>query len=393
MIYLDYAASTPVDPDICKAYLEASQQAWANSSSIHAMGRQARAYLDQAGYKIATLLGADSRELIFTATATEANQLLTRLIQTTSLQPHVLVSSIEHLSVLDWADYTQWDLQTIPVNSLGLVEVDQVLQLVRPETELISLILASNEIGTIQPVFELAKQLAELNRERLAQGLPRIYLHTDASQTPLFVDLNLQGMGVDAMTLSSQKIYAPKGVGMLYLSKQVPRSIPRGTNSNTTTELSRFVFKQGTPNVPAIHAFALALEKAQNLRPQTVRDMRNLRDSCILHILEYCPGVLVTGFWNADLDWSQDCRIANNIHLQVPGVDQEFLLTYMDLQGICVSSGSSCQSGSAKRSHVLEAMQIPANHAVLRLTLGRPTSLQDMREFTQILSNFINQVK
>jgi cysteine desulfurase len=367
-IYLDYAATTPVDPIIMAEFVRISQDIWANPSSTHQAGQKARAVLEQARYRVAQTLNTTPSQIIFTSTATEANNIVIQSVAdfygNQGIKPHVLISSLEHSSVADFEHFTHADVEVFPVAVNGIADIDNIISKIRPETVLISLMLANNEIGTIQPVPELVNEISTINRERTLTNLPPIRIQTDAVQTPLWIPLDLEKLSVDFLVLSGHKMYAPKGCGVLYI---------RDTN-----DMGQVVFggsqergiRSGTQNLAAVHATSLALETAQNQVESAVKEMKLLQTYGLEQIAKYIPSAILNG----DLH----TRLPNNIHITLPGLDRDIILTKLDLAGIYVSSGSSCGSGSNQRSDIMTAIGNTVQGADIRISMGRGTTKNEL---------------
>jgi cysteine desulfurase len=402
-VYLDFAASTPVDTRVLESYLKATNDFWANPSAVHAYGQITRQALERARISLAKSIGCKASQIVFTSTATEANNLgilglLSNLKNETTSKPHVLYSGLEHSSVWELfqsknsRDY--FEAEEVSTNEFGIIHLPSLVAQIKPETRLISLMLVNNEIGTLQPVIELQKALKEINQTRQAAGLPRIFIHSDAVQALQFLEVDFQQLGIDLLVLSGQKIYAPKGAACLVVGEGIsvsPTTIGGGQEKG---------LRSGTPNVPAIVAFAAAAEICNQQRVEDSQRLTQLRDETIQKLLDNNPSLMVNGYWN-DLEFVQgrpwiqstfkkfqDLRIANNINLIWPGIDQQTLLTFLDMQGICVSSGSSCSSGAILQSQTIKLLnsQDSNSSAIVRITLGRTTTEQDMHTLIQVFA-------
>jgi cysteine desulfurase len=384
-VYLDFAAATPIDPSVWAEYERVSFESFANPSSTHFYGRASKDYLENARITAATFLHAKPQEIIFTASATESNNLaiqgILRAFQNQnsaqSAKPHILVSEIEHASVIEAQQFYTKDceVETFQVNTLGLADLDDLFSKIKPETCLISLMLVNNEIGTIQPIQELSARLSSINSQRKIQGLPIIYLHTDAAQAPNYIPVDVSDLGVDLLTLSSQKVYAPRGAALLYVKTDIPlEPITFGGNQEKS-------LRSGTQNTAAIWAFAQALKLSETMREKDKARTIELITYLKGRIFTLSSQIMINGLW----DESFTQRIPNNLSLHLPGLNQESLLTYLDLNGICVSSGSSCQSGANEQSHVIKHIQnLPG--ATLRISIGRTTTRIELDYFVEILS-------
>ncbi|CAN5802740.1 cysteine desulfurase family protein [soil metagenome] len=380
-VYLDHAATTPVEPGVLEAMIPYFTSISGNPSSVHEAGRDARAGLDWARGTMARILGCRPRELIFTGGATEANNLAIRGVVQQAIQsarerrPHIVTSAIEHHAVLHAAeavaDDLRADLSIVPVDSSGIVQVADVASVLRPETCLVSIMYANNEIGTIQPTAELAR----LTHEHGA------LFHTDAVQAAGALEMNLDALAVDLLTLSAHKFYGPKGVGLLYVSEDVkvsPLIIGGGQER---------ALRAGTENVPGIVGMATALQIAVDERDERNRHDRMLRDRLMDGLLEHIPDAFVNG------DLSN--RLPNNLNIGFGGVDGESILLDLDLNGIAASSGSACASATNEPSHVLRAIGLDESQAdgTLRLTVGRSNTIDQIDRVVEVIASSVERVR
>ncbi len=379
MIYLDHAATTPVDERVLEAMLPYLREHFGNPSSIHARGREAARALRQARATVADLLNCTPREVIFTSGATESNNLALRGIafaqRARGRGRHLVVSAVEHKAVLETAkdlrDRYGFDLSIVPVDEYGRVSVDDVAAALREDTVLVSVMYANNEVGTVQPVAEIAA----LCRER---GVP---FHTDAVQAANYFSLDVEALGVDALTLSGHKIYGPKGTGVLYLRSGTPLW-PQITGGGQ--EHKR---RAGTENVAGAVGFARALEIAQATREEEGARLRALRDRLIEGVLTRVSDVYLTGHPTE--------RLPNHASFVIRGLEIQGVLMGLDMAGVAASSGSACTSAAQEPSHVLTAMGIPHLDAVghLRLTLGRSTREEDIARAIEALARVVERME
>lgn len=379
-IYLDYAASTPLDPRVLKVMQPYLKDHFGNPSSIHQMGQTARRAIDEARLKCLELLGAFSvHEIIFTGSGTEScNTAVFGAAfgrrKSGAVPGHLIVSAIEHPAVLEPARFLRdnfgFELTEVLPDAEGVVYPEAVEAAIRPDTVLISVMLVNNEVGTIQPVKEIAK----LARER------GILMHTDACQAPGFVDLNVEELGVDLLSLNGSKIYGPKGIGLLYIREGVKITpfIHGGGQE--------FRVRGGTESAALIAGFAKALELSigdpKAAKKEATR-LGKLRDTLMKELLKI-PGLTVSG--------SLVHRTENNLNLHVPGHLGETLVMRLDLEGLATSSGSACSSGKTEPSHVLLAMGQDKQRALesLRLTLGRQSTLTEVKQAAKILKSVLS---
>lgn len=380
-IYLDYAAATPLDPRVLKAMRPWLVEEFGNPSSIHQAGQRARRAIDDARVLCKDLLGAFSvHEIVFTGSGTESCNMaifgaaFARANSSPSQRGHLVVSAIEHPAVLESARYLRdnfgFTLTEVAPDSEGLIHVDAIEKALRPDTILISVMLVNNEVGTIQPV----PSIAALARSR------GILMHTDACQAPGLTTVNVEGLGVDLLSLNGSKIYGPKGSGLLYIREgvQITPLVHGGGQE--------FRLRGGTENPALIVGFATALELTLEEEAKEKPRLKKLRNE-LLDSLLILPGFTLNG--------SLEHRTENNINLHVSGHLGETLVMRLDLDGLAASSGSACSSGKTEPSQVLLAMGQPRQQALesLRLTLGRFTTPAEIKAALTILTKTINSLK
>ncbi|HEY64169.1 MAG TPA: cysteine desulfurase [Caldilineae bacterium] len=379
IIYMDHSATTPVDPRVVEAMLPYFTERFGNASSLHRLGREASQAMDDARQTVAEILSCHPHEIIFTSCGTESDNLALRGValaqRARGRGNHIVTTAIEHHAVLhtaeDLRDRYGFDLTIVPVDRDGLVNPQAVAEALRDDTVLVSVMYANNEVGTIQPLAEIAA----ITRER---GIP---FHTDAVQAGGYLPLNVDDLGVDLLSLSAHKFYGPKGVGVLYVRSGTPLW-PIQTGGGH--ERKR---RAGTENIPYIVALATALRLAQEEREAETARLTALRDRLIAGIEARIPDVQLTGH--------RTQRLPGHASFIVRGVEAEGMLMGLDLEGICASSGSACTSGAQEPSHVLTAMGIPRRDAVghLRLTLGRGTRPEDVDRVLDVLPGIVERLR
>jgi cysteine desulfurase len=361
LVYLDHAATTPVREEVAAAMWPYFTTAFANPSSVHSAAAPAREALERARQMAADVLHARPGEIVFTSGGTESDTLAVMGAARALRQRgrHVITTSIEHAAVLEACRALEregFDVTVLPVASDGRVDPHIVMEALRSDTVLASIMLANNEVGTIEPVADIAAALR-------ARG---VVVHTDAVQAAAALELDVDRLGVDLLTLSGHKIYGPKGVGLLYvrLGTALEPLVPGGGQ-----ERGR---RGGTENVPGIVGLAVALALAASERETEVPRLRQLRDRLVNGVIETIPGIQVTG--NATI------RLPGHASFAVDGVNAEALLVDLDMAGIACSSGSACHAGSTDPSHVLIALGFrpEAARTSLRMTLGRETTGEDI---------------
>jgi len=374
-IYLDYNSTTPVDPRVLAAMLPYLAENFGNANSIHSSGQRARAAVDAARQAVAELLGAKAAEIVFTCGGTEADNLAIFGIVNPCDQPrkHVVTTAIEHHAVLNTAQALEKqgvDVTYVPVSREGIVDPGDIREAIRPETVLLSVMLANNEIGTIQPIEEIGRIAAEED----------VYFHCDAVQAAGKMAIDVRKLGVDLLSISGHKLYAPKGVGALFVK--------------AGTELGPMFFgghherdrRPGTENVPGIVGLGKAAQLAmENLDADAPR-LAALRDR-FENALLALPGVRVNG--------SVRERAPNTSNLSFDATGGEALVIALDLQGVMCSSGAACSSGAVEPSHVLTAIGLTPDQArsSLRFSLGRPTTEQEIDEAIRIIPPVVERLR
>ncbi len=377
-IYLDHNATTPLDPAVLEEMLPFLTEKFGNASSVHSAGQDARRAVEQARERLARLIGADASEIVFTSGGTEAdNHALRGVVDPLAANaacPHIVTSAIEHPAVLNTCQMLEkrgCAVTYVPVDEHARVDVEQVRSAIKPETKIVSIMLANNEVGTIQPVAEIAA----IAHERGA------LVHTDAVQALGRLPIDVRKLGVDMMSVSAHKIYGPKGIGALYLRRGV-RVVPLLFGGHQ--ERHR---RGGTENVPAIVGFGKASELAGALREERATRERELRDRLERAILERIPHTRVNGHPTE--------RLPNTLNAAFRFVEGESLLMNLDFEGVAVSTGSACSSGDLKPSHVLVAMGLPVEeaHGTLRFSLGRSTTEEDIDAASEALVRVVDRVR
>ncbi len=369
-IYLDNAATTPLRNEVVDAMREALPDSGFNPSSLHAEGRRARGALDKARDRVASLLGAARNEITFTGSGTEAdNQALLGVARAAARPAHVVTTAIEHHAVIETAGCLReegFEITVLPVGRDGRVEPDEFARALRPDTILASVMYANNEIGTLQPVTELARIAHERG----------VLFHTDAVAAASWLPLDVQGLGVDLLSLSAHKFQGPKGVGILYVRQGVPiQPIVHGGGQE-------FGRRSGTENVLGITGAARALELALLERPEACGRIARLRDRLEAGIRSTVPEVRING---------AAPRLPNILNLSFAGIESAALLIALDLAGVAVSAGSACTSGTLEPSHVLAAIGVeaPWDMGAIRFSLGTRTTPSDTDRVLALLPGLV----
>jgi cysteine desulfurase len=380
-VYLDNAATTPVDPRVFEAMQPYWLETWGNPSSVYAVGRRARRALDNARDRCAQLLNCRANEIIFTGCGSESDNLAIKGSAIALAEQrgwkHIVTSRVEHHAVLhacEWlAAHMGFEITYVDVDGYGRIDPAEVAAAVRPDTAVVSIMYANNEVGTIEPVAEIARAVKAVN--------PVTVLHTDAVQAGGLLPLNVEDLGVDALALSGHKFYAPKGVGLLYLRRGTPlvHLLSGGGQERG--------IRAGTENVAYIVGMTVALELAYAELSDRVSYVSRLRDRLISGVTGAIDGVQLTGH---PIE-----RMPNSASFAISGADGESLLLNLDQAGIYASSGSACTSGTLEISHVLCALGLPETQArgSLRLTTGVRTTDADVSRLLEVLPGIVERVR
>jgi len=373
-IYFDHAATTPVDPRVLEAMLPYFSEFYGNPSELHRLGRQARAAVEEARARVAAVLGAGEKEIVFTSGGTEADN-LALLGYLGRFQPgHLIVSAIEHPAIMETAralNRLGWAVDFVPVDGEGVVDVDAFEQAFRDDTRLASIMFANNVVGTVQPVAELA---------RIAHEKGAVF-HTDAVQAVGSLPIDVTELGVDMLSLSGHKLYGPKGVGALYV-KRGTRLQPVLHGGGHERRL-----RSGTENVPGIvglgEAITLAAEGLPEVRPR----LEALRDRLGQGVAELIPEVTYLGHPTR--------RLPGNVAFSVRYVEGESMLLQLDVHGFMVSSGSACASGSLEPSHVVLALGLGAEdaHGSMRVSLGKENTEEEVDAFLEAFPPIVDKLR
>lgn len=375
-IYLDNAATTPVVSEVFLSMKPYFLKKYGNASEPHQMGQEARLGVEEAREKIANFFNANLEEIIFTSCATESINLAHKgLIEALNLKnPHIITSSVEHKAVLETCKYLEnRGLATVtylPVDEFGSVRLEDLEKAITKDTVLVSIMYANNEVGTIQPIKEIGELLKKQDH--------KIYFHTDATQAIQYLDCDVDHLGVDLLSFTGHKIYAPKGVGALYIRKGTPlRSQMRGGSQEGR-------MRAGTENVPYIVGLGKAIElvKERSDKSQVVR----LQKQLIKDVLKI-PGVKLTGH--------PTNRLPHIASFVVEGVEGESLILLLSDKGILASTGSACTASDLNPSHVLSAMGIPPeiSHGSLRFALGKDTTQEDIEYVGKVLPGIVERLR
>jgi len=376
-IYLDHNATCPPGPEVIGAVHRALAETFGNPSSIHAYGQLAKAALDQARGSVARLIGAEPPDVVFTSGGTESDNMALRGAAANleaSGRRHILTTGIEHEAVLATCRTLArqgWLLTEIPAGSDGIVRPEQLARMLTPETAIVSVMHANNEVGTVQPIAELAE---------LARAAGALF-HTDAVQSVGKIPVSVRALGVDLLSLSGHKFGGPKGTGALWIRRGVRL---QATATGGRQERNR---RAGTEDVPGLVGLGVAADLAKTRLEQYARHVGTLRDRLEQEILAAVSGSIVNG--------AVEDRVPNTSSISFEGIEAESLLIALDLEGIAVSTGSACSSGSLEPSHVIRAMGLPDARArnSIRFSLGSGTTAADVDAIVSVLPGLVTKLR
>jgi cysteine desulfurase len=376
IIYMDHAATTPTKPEVVEAMLPYFTEKFGNPSSIYSIARESKSAINWARETAARVLNAETDEIYFTAGGSEADNWALKGIAfaNSSRGNHIITTKIEHHAILHACEYLEkngYNVTYLPVDADGLISIDDLKNAITDKTILVSIMMANNEIGTIQPIAEIGR----LCREK------GVYFHTDAVQAAGNIPIDVKEMSIDLLSLSAHKFYGPKGVGALYIRKGVKiHSLVHGGGQ----ERKR---RAGTENVPGIVGLGKALELADKDLQEHMRTLRLLRDRLINGLIESIPYTKLNGH--------PEKRLPGNVNLCFRFIEGESLLLLLDEKGVCASSGSACTSGSLDPSHVLLAIGLPHEiaHGSLRLSLGDCTTEEDVDYILRELPGLVKRLR
>jgi cysteine desulfurase len=375
-IYLDYAATTPTHPDVVKAMLPYFTEKFGNPSAIYACAQETKAAIEDARSKVARLLGARDEEIVFTSGGTEANNFAIKGTAYANKRKgnHIITNVIEHHAVLETCHFLEkmgYQLTILPVDSYGGVSPDDVRNAITPKTILITIMMANNEIGTIQPIAEISKIAREAG----------VYLHTDAVQTACHLPINVDELGVDMLSMSAHKFYGPKGVGALYIRKGTRLvSFMHGGGQERNRRAS-------TENVPGIVGMGKAVELAMDEMDAEATRITRLRDKLIKGLFDRIDPLRLNGH--------PQKRLPNNVNISIAFVEGEAICLNLDVEGICASTGSACSSGSLEPSHVMLALKLPPEEmrSSIRFSLGKWTTDEEIEYVLDVLPRIVNKLR
>ena len=387
-IYLDYASSAPMDPEVAKVVQKVSSTTYGNPSALHKEGILAKKVIEDARTSCAQFFGVHSDEILFTGSGTESDNLAISGVleaflierEDVTTKPHIIVSAIEHSAVLEPVKYLHSmgiDVSYIPVSQEGIIDMKEFKKLLRKETVLVSVMYANNEIGTIEPVREIAKTIRHWKKVHAPHSSYPLF-HTDATQAIQFLSTHIPELGVDLLSCNGSKIYGPKGIGMLYKKRGTPfRPMMKGG-------MQEFGLRPGTENTPLIAGFARALEIIAKKKDKEGKRLQALKEWLISHLDSKIPNVI----WNG----SEEDSLPHIINMTIPGIESDFLVISLDSKGFALSSKSACKEGDEGMSHVIMNLKkdIRATDGSLRISMGRDTTKKDLESFTKALIEVID---
>ncbi|MDO8472348.1 MAG: cysteine desulfurase NifS [Dehalococcoidia bacterium] len=379
-VYLDHAATTPVDPRVLQAMAPYFSEKFGNPSTIYALGQEARKAVDDARSTVADILGCKAKEVIFTSGGTESDNTAINggVWALRDKGQHLITSAVEHHAVIETfhqLEKSGFTVSLLPVNCHGVVQPEAVAAAMTDRTTVISIMMANNEVGTVQPIADIARTIRSRAKDR------QVVFHTDAVQGGGALDINVEKLGVDMLSLSAHKFYGPKGVGILYVKQGAPFSPQQRGGAQ---EMNR---RAGTENVPGIVGCAEALRLATEHRESNNRTCRRLRDMLISGIQSRVPDVLLTGH--------PEERLPNNASFCFMYVEGEAILLHLDFANIAAASGSACTSGSTEPSHCLLAMGIPHEvaHGSVRFTFGHENTEEEVEQVLTVLPQVVERLR
>lgn len=378
-IYLDNSATTPVDPRVVEAMMPYLMEQFGNASSIHYFGQQAKAAVDRSRHQVAHLIGSRPNEIVFTSGGTESNNLAIKGILDSLPGSHIITSAIEHSAVTNVCDDLEklgYCVTRLPVYENGVIKIDDLRSAITDDTAMVSIMAANNEIGTLQPVEEIGRIVKELR----AQGR-KIWFHTDAVQAAGKVPINVEEIGCDLLSMSAHKLYAPKGIGALYVRRGV-RLHPQNIGGHQERDR-----RGGTESVPNIVAFGKACELASEQLSEESARLGMLRDDLESRVGEIIPDIVYNG--------DRDRRLPNISNISFRSIEGEGLLINLDMQGIAVSTGSACSSGTLEPSPVIRALGHGDELArgAIRFSLGRYNTAEDIDRLLEVLPAAVENLR
>lgn len=390
-IYLDHSATTPVDKKVLDAMLPYFSDKFGNASSLHSFGQEAAEAMQTSRLTAANFFGCMPEEIVFTSGATESNNLAVRgllksLLKNSSDKPHIITSTVEHDAILEpfiELERSGAEVSYAPVLANGVLDLDGLKKRIKDNTVLISIMYVNSEVGAVMPIQEIGELVKEIKKERAAKGNQTpLYFHTDATQGLNFLDCKVDRLSVDMLSMSAHKIYGPKGVGALYIRKGTPVTAMQLGGHHEGNRRS------GTYNTPGMVGLAAALQQLNSAtREENNKKIATLRDMLIDGLTKNIPDIIL----NTDREHATPAHA----HFSIVGVEGESMLMSLDMEGIAVSTGSACASGSLKASHVLLAMGIKAEiaHSSIRFSLGKHNTEEEIRYVIETMPPIVERLR
>ncbi|MCH8871910.1 cysteine desulfurase NifS [candidate division KSB1 bacterium] len=375
-IYFDHCATTPVHPEVLEAMMPCFSASFGNASSVHSFGQEAKVALEESRRQIAAVISAESSEIVFTSGGTEADNLAVKGTANffSGQKKHIVTSAVEHHAVLYTCKYLEkngFEVTYVPVDKFGLVSPEKVAQAIREETCLVSIMHANNEIGTINPI----REIAALTKDR------GILFHTDAVQTFGKIPIDVKEMNIDLLSISGHKIYGPKGIGALYIRRgiQIEKIMHGGKHERDR--------RAGTENIPGAVGLGKAAEICSRSMQEDREKLTELSDDLHLKISQTFPEVYLNGH--------ETQRLPGILNVSFAGAESDSLLLSLDLKGIAVSNGSACSSGTIEPSHVLKALKLPKGLATssIRFSLGRGNTSDEIDFTVEALQEIVSRLR
>jgi cysteine desulfurase len=386
-IYYDNSATTKVDPRVLEAMMPFLQDDYGNSGSIHTLGQNSLGVVDEARDKVADFLNCQSQEVIFTSGATESNNIAVQGVVENYLKEykkvHIITSAIEHPAVLEVvkelgkSDLVEYDF--LPVDEDGVIKIEKLPALIKDNTVLVSVMYVNNEVGSMQPIVDIGEIVKSIRKKRGDKGM-KIYFHTDAVQAVNYLDCDVDKLGVDLLSFSGHKIYAPKGVGVLYVRKGVKlQPIAWGGHQE-------YNVRPGTLNVPGIAGLSKAIELVGQDRKKDAKKVLDIRKRLVSEIQK---------IENVRMNGREDAQVPNILNVSFLKAEGESILMMLDMENIAISTGSACSSGSLEPSHVLTAMGRPPewSHGSIRISFGRFNTEVEVGPFVKVLAPVIKKLR
>lgn len=385
MIYLDYNSTTPVHPEVVKAIMPFLKEGYGNSASLHEKGRFAHFALEKARQTIGNAIGTEGVDIIFTSGGTESNNFAIEgvCLKNKHKGNHIITSQIEHLSVLETCKFLEtrgFNVTYLPVDEYGMINPLDVKNAITDKTILVSVMHANNETGTIQPIGEIADIIKQKTANSPLSAENRTYFHTDAVQTFGKIPIDVDGLGIDLLSISAHKLYGPKGIGALYIRKSTEIA-PLIHGGHQERDL-----RAGTVNIPGTVGFAKAVEISQSDFKHNKR-LKALRDKLYDGLIQSIPGVKLNGHPHR--------RLYNTLNISFKDINSTLLMASLDLKGICVSAGSACASSTVETSHVLKAMSVAENYikGPIRFSLGINNTDKEIAYCLKEIPAIVNRIR